>query len=200
MNRNPDRTAETRQNLVDAFWTLYCRKGIERISVKEVAAKAGYNRGTFYEYFRDVYGVLEHLELSLLPAKPEDLPPFGGDRIADAGHPLDPFIKMYERNRAYFVVLLGEHGDPAFQARIKRHMRPMLQGMLPARTKADAFEVDFIIEFVLSAMIGVLSHWFSREHEQPSERLIALMYDLLDNGAMRRLRVNESLMANGSNL
>jgi len=187
MNRNPDRTEETRQNLIDAFWSLYCRKGIERISVTEVAEKAGYNRGTFYEYFRDIYGLLEYLELSLLPGTPEELPPMGGTLIAGAGHPLDPFIKMYERNRRYFVVLLGEHGDPAFQARIKRHMRPMLQSMLPAGTKAGEFEIEFTIEFVLSAMIGVLSHWFSKEHKQPSERLVALMYDLIGNGAMRRL-------------
>jgi len=186
MNRNPQRTEQTRQDLIDAFWSLYCRKSIEKISVKEVAAKAGYNRGTFYEYFTDVYGLLKQLELSLLPSSPEELPPRSAAGVKGTGQPLDRFIKMYERNQNYYVVLLGEHGDPAFQGRIKRHMRPMLQSVLAAERGTDKFEIEVIIEFVLSAMIGVLGYWFSREQHYPSEKLLSLVYDLMEHGALRR--------------
>jgi AcrR family transcriptional regulator len=188
MNKNPLRTEQTRQDLIDAFWSLYCKKSIEKISVKEVAVKAGYNRGTFYEYFTDVYGLLKQLELSLLPRSPEELPPRSAASVKGTGQPLDLFIKMYERNQKYFVVLLGEHGDPAFQGRIKRHMRPMLQSVLAAERGTDEFEIDVVIEFVLSAMIGVLSYWFSCEQKPPSERVLSLMYDLMGNGALRRLK------------
>jgi AcrR family transcriptional regulator len=188
MNKNPQRTEQTRQDLIDAFWSLYCKKSIEKISVKEVAAKAGYNRGTFYEYFTDVYSLLRQLELSLLPSSPEELPPRSAASVKGTGQPLDLFIKMYERNQKYFVVLLGEHGDPAFQGRIKRHMRPMLQSVLAAGRGTDKFEIEVIIEFVLSAMIGVLSYWFSCEQKPPSEKLLSLMYDLMGNGALHRLK------------
>ena len=188
MNKNPQRTEQTRQDLIDAFWSLYCKKSIEKISVKDVASKAGYNRGTFYEYFTDVYALLEHLELSLLPSSPEELPPRAAAHAKGTGQPLDLFIKMYERNQKYFVVLLGEHGDPAFQGRIKRHMRPMLQSVLAAECGTDKFEIEVIIEFVLSAMIGVLSYWFSCEHKPPSEKVLSLMYDLMGNGALHRLK------------
>ena len=188
MNRNPQRTEQTRQDLIDAFWSLYCRKSIEKISVKEVAAKAGYNRGTFYEYFTDVYGLLKQLELSLLPSSPEELPPRSVASVKGTGQPLDLFIKMYERNRKYFVVLLGEHGDPAFRGRIMRHMRPILHSVLAAERGTDKFEIEVIIEFVLSAMIGVLSYWFSCEHKPPSEKMLSLMYDLMGNGVLHRLK------------
>jgi AcrR family transcriptional regulator len=188
VNRNPQRTEQTRRNLIDAFWSLYCKKSIDKISVKEVAAKAGYNRGTFYEYFADVHSLLEQLELSLLPSSPEELPPRSVAGVKGTEQPLDLFIKMYERNQKYFVVLLGEHGDPAFRGRIKRHMRPMLQSVLAAGRGTDEFEIEVIIEFVLSAMIGVLSYWFSCEHKPPSERLLSLVYDLMGNGALHRLK------------
>jgi AcrR family transcriptional regulator len=187
MNKNPQRTEQTRQDLIDAFWSLYCRKSIEKISVKEVAAKAGYNRGTFYEYFTDVYSLLKQLELSLLPSSPEELPPRSVASVKGAEQPLDLFIKMYERNQKYFVVLLGEHGDPAFQGRIKRHMRPMLQSVLAAERGTDTFEIEVITEFVLSAMIGVLGYWFSCKQKPPSERVLSLMYDLMGNGVLHRL-------------
>jgi AcrR family transcriptional regulator len=186
MNRNPLRTEQTRQDLVDAFWSLYCRKSIEKISVKEVAAKAGYNRGTFYEYFTDVYGLLEQLELSLLPSSPEELPPRSVAGEKGTEQPLELFIKMYERNQKYFVVLLGEHGDPAFQGRIKRHMRPLLRSVLAAERGTDTFEIDIIIEFVLSAMIGVLGYWFSCKQKPPSESVISLVYDLMGNGVFKK--------------
>jgi len=95
---------------------------------------------------------------------------------------------MYERNQKYFVVLLGEHGDPAFRARIMRHMRPILHSVLAAQRGRDKFEIEVLIEFVLSAMIGVLSYWFSCEQKPPSEKLLSLMYDLMGNGALHRLK------------
>jgi AcrR family transcriptional regulator len=187
MNRQPDLTAQTRANLMDAFWSLYCAKRIEKISVKEIAAKAGYNRGTFYEYFTDVYSVLERLELSILPGSEKELPPRSLTTESGTEQPLDAFIKMYERNRKYFVVLLGEHGDPAFQGRIKRHMKPMLRRLLSDGCCADEFEMDVTIEFVLSAMIGVLSYWFARELQPPSAKLLSLVHDLMEKGALHRL-------------
>ena len=74
MNKQPEVTAQTKQNLIDAFWSLYCEKRIEKITVKEITQMAGYNRGTFYEYFTDVYDVLDQIELSLVPTLNE-LPP-----------------------------------------------------------------------------------------------------------------------------
>ncbi|QNO15346.1 TetR/AcrR family transcriptional regulator [Alkalicella caledoniensis] len=71
MNKRTEITAQTKQNLMDAFWNLYCEKRIEKITVKEITNKAGYNRGTFYEYFTDVYNVLDEIENSLIPSLDE---------------------------------------------------------------------------------------------------------------------------------
>ncbi|MDD3306418.1 MAG: TetR/AcrR family transcriptional regulator [Acetobacterium sp.] len=63
MNTTLSSTAKiTRQNLIDSFWRLYCKKSIEKITVKEICALAGYNRSTFYVYFKDAYEILEEIE------------------------------------------------------------------------------------------------------------------------------------------
>ena len=51
---------------MDAFWTLYKEKAIEKISIAEITRITGNNRGTFYHYFKDVYAVLEQIEADLL--------------------------------------------------------------------------------------------------------------------------------------
>ena len=49
-----------------AFWQLYCEKDIHRITVAELCERAGYNRSTFYQYYADVFAVLEMLEEDLI--------------------------------------------------------------------------------------------------------------------------------------
>ena len=50
MRKREEITAQTKQNIIDAFWALYCEKRIEKITVRDITNKAGYNRGTFYEF------------------------------------------------------------------------------------------------------------------------------------------------------
>lgn len=38
---------------------LYSERKIEDITIKEITDKAGYNCGTFYVYYKDVYEILE---------------------------------------------------------------------------------------------------------------------------------------------
>ena len=188
MKKQPEVTAQTRQNLVDAFWALYCEKRIEKITVKEITQKAGYNRGTFYEYFTDVYDVLEKLEEALIPAIHE-LPPIS---IANenAGMPLDMFMALYEENSKYYSVLLGDNGDPAFASKLKNSTKPVIKEAFFGKYNIDPIEFDFILEFVLSAMIGIMSYWFREDKILPAEDLVSLMYDLMENGVMKRIESN----------
>ena len=48
--------------------------------------------------------------------------------------------------------------------------------MLIAQGAADGFEFDYILEYTLSAMIGVFSYWFRQESTPPTERLLNLMH------------------------
>ena len=87
MRKQPQITAQTRENLIEAFWSLYCENRIETITVKEISNRAGYNRGTFYEYFSDVYDVLGEIEKSLIPSL-DELPPVSTP-TGTIGMPLD---------------------------------------------------------------------------------------------------------------
>lgn len=55
MRKQPEVTEQTKTNLRTAFWELYKEKPIEKITIKEITDAAGYNRGTFYLYYKDVY-------------------------------------------------------------------------------------------------------------------------------------------------
>lgn len=184
--RQPEIKAQTRQNLIDAFWSLYANKRIEKITVKEITQKAGYNRSTFYEYFIDVYDMLEQIEQSLIPTL-EEMPPL---HLEDRriGMPMAAFLELYERNRKYYVVLLGENGDPAFVGKLKASVKPILRQTFGDAAKAEGETFEYLLEYVLSAMIGMMSFWLNREQPMDAEDLMDLLSELTEKGVMQRLR------------
>lgn len=182
MHQQPAMTAQTKQNIMDAFWSLYCEKRIDRITVREIAARAGYHRGTFYEYFTDVYDVLEQVEQALIPSENE-LPPTTGA----SDQPMDAFLKLYEQNNKYYSILLGSHGDPSFAAKLKASVKPVIISQIAGKGPYNDAETEYVAEFILSSMIGVLSYWFQNKQTLPAERLVALMSGLMNHGVMSSL-------------
>ncbi len=189
MRKRIEVTARTKQNLVDAFWSLYEEKKIEKITVSNITHKAGYNRGTFYEYFADVYAVLEHIENSLIPSL-DELPPVATP-TGSIGMPLEAFFKLYRQNHTYYSVLLGERGDPAFAGKLKKTIKPIIMQVIAEKSNDNGTlkELDYILEYTLSAMIGIMSYWFEQKDPLPDERLYELIYRLMEHGVMKQLPV-----------
>lgn len=185
MRKREDITAQTRQNLIDGFWSLYCEKRIEKITVKDITNKAGYNRGTFYEYFTDVYDVLEQIENSLIPSL-DELPPVSTP-TASLGMPLDAFYDLYNKNNKYYSILLGERGDPAFACKLKNTIKPIIMGVFDDKPNFDRKELDYILEYTLSAMIGIMSYWFKQSDALTNEELHELIKRLMEQGVMKQL-------------
>lgn len=185
MGKRLEITTQTKQNIIDAFWSLYCDKRIEKITVKDITQKAGYNRGTFYEYYRDVYDVLEDIENSLIPSLNE-LPPVKTPS-GILGMPLDSFFELYKQNNKYYSVLLGEKGDPAFASKLKNSIKPIIMQVFVDKPDVDLQELDFILEYTLSAMIGIMSYWFEHTDVFSNEKLHDLIYRLMEQGVMKQL-------------
>ena len=64
--RESHRSIETKERFKKAFFTLYAERKIETITIKEVADLAGFNRGTFYLYYKSIYDLLQKTEQELL--------------------------------------------------------------------------------------------------------------------------------------
>lgn len=185
MSKRMEITAQTKQNIVDAFWALYCEKRIEKITVKDITNKAGYNRGTFYEYFTDVYDVLKYIENSLIPTL-DKLPPIVTQKFT-FGMPLEQFFELYKQNNKYYSILLGENGDPSFGGKLKNSIKPMIMKIFDDKPNVDRKELDYILEYTLSAMIGIMSYWFKQSDAFPDHKLHELIKRLTEQGIIKQL-------------
>jgi AcrR family transcriptional regulator len=177
MRKREDLTFQTRQNIIDAFWELYCENRWEKITVKAITSRAGYNRSTFYEYFKDVYDVLETLELSLIPSL-HQIPPISPTDSLTA-NPIAQFLGFWELNGKYYEVLLGEQGDPAFAIKLKQAIKPLVVEMIVNQPELDKDNLNYFIEYTLSALIGVMNYWFKHETDHSPANILKVVNQLI---------------------
>ncbi|MGL5978880.1 MAG: TetR/AcrR family transcriptional regulator [Erysipelotrichaceae bacterium] len=176
---------QTRLDIMDAFWCLYEQQRIEKITIKALMQQAGYHRATFYEYFHDVYDVLEQWEEQLVPDV-DALPRM----MKNQANPLDAFIKLYETNGRYYGHLLGERGDPAFAKRVKARLKLGLLAQIPSEFHTT--RLDYQLEFVLSITLHMLDYWFTHQENLSQEELITMMLELMDTPAIHALEALRS--------
>jgi AcrR family transcriptional regulator len=186
MNKQPELTEQTRANLLEAFWSLYSVKRLDQITVKEIAAKAGYNRGTFYVYFRDLYHCLEEIERAALP-RLEELPPMPGTLDLTPEF-FDSFIRLYKEKFSYYDVLLGERGEPGFQRKLIDSIKSTVIKAIKASDKNEKAELDFMLEYIVSGMIGVMRYYFHSRPKGTKAEIMALLYKAMNGDMLARIR------------
>ncbi len=180
----------TRENLIEAFWELYKDKPIEKITVKEITNRAGYNRGIFYAYFKDTYEVLKEIKESIMPSKDMIIYPIQRiekkeDLIFDTlSHSNDYFMENQEK----IIVLLGPEGDPSFVHELKIRTREILMEYLNGSDINEPEKIQFIIEYHMSAIIGVFQLWVERGSTLDQIELEKLIEDISQDGVISILQ------------
>jgi AcrR family transcriptional regulator len=168
------RVLRTRKLLQKALIELSSEKGFANVTVSDLAERAMVNRSTFYRHYLDKYDLLgQYLEelYSLLdsqdiqdfhrnrPDQPPDKPPAG----------LVSLLTHIQMNAAFYRVMLGDKGDPAFCARsFQKFIEKGLHRMLPNETtQADPGKppVDLTVSYLLHAGVGAMVWWL--ENDQP---------------------------------
>lgn len=66
MKKTTSNHRENKTKIYRSFCELYRQKPLEKISIQEISNRSGYNRSTFYQYFTDIYELLDAVESNLL--------------------------------------------------------------------------------------------------------------------------------------
>lgn len=189
MKKHPEVTALTRENLMQAFWSLYCRKKIDHISIKEITDKAGYHRSTFYEYFVDIYDLLNQLEDAVLARmKVEVLQSLS---LQSNNNLVQILADRYEAQGEYLRVLLGENGNPHFAKKVKAEMGSALTRRfgLPE----NDIHTSYIMEFGLSAIMSTITHWYQNGKNLPLNEFVVLVRSMLMHGVLPMIQKYSTL-------
>ena len=126
------RVRKTKRQLRLALMKLMADKSIKDISVRELAAIADINRGTFYIHYKDVYDLLSSLEDELADGLVAVCRRHNAKDSEGKTYPyLMELYQYIEQNSDLCHVLLGKNGDIAFRFSAGRCVRAASTGCAP---------------------------------------------------------------------
>ena len=157
MGKQAEKRAQTKAELVEAFWQLYKEKPLSKITVNDVAQKAGYYRSTVYYHFSDVYAILEYIEQNLLTewecvVAQNISSNYEALLKGDIQSILPGVLPFVEKNGEYIAILCGENGDPKLQRRIKDAIRVKIFALLGIDDKH--IEANLLFEGVSACLLA----------------------------------------------
>jgi len=170
MDQESRKVAKTKGIIKDAFFELYAENKIEKISIKDITRNARINRSTFYLYYRDIYDLLESIENEFLIDFANKVKDVYTTILKDGDiNSIIPSLEFYQKYSKYLKILLGSNGDPLFAYKLKAIIKNNLLELLKGVELQKVSYLDYIVEYVASAQIGVLTYWLQNEMELPME-------------------------------
>ncbi len=181
MKKNPEQTERTRQNIITAFWTLAQKNGLHNVTISDLMKKAGYNRGTFYVYFFDMNDLLEQAQEDIikeLKSKMQDT--IKNLNVLDFEMLANKMVDTFTSYDDKLYLLLGSNGDSKFISKVRNEMAEMFSTLF--NMKENDQTKEYIIVFITSAFVGVLTHWHESGKQMEYKKLAKIIQTLATKG------------------
>lgn len=164
------RVQRTRKLLQQALIDLTVEMGFAAVTVRDICNRAMVNRSTFYRYYLDKYDLLDQYMDAVQAATTEAAAQ--AEKTWDFTNPNVPpgllvLVKQVQANAAFYRMMLGPKGDPAFVERFRRFSENRYRYLFAQHKAADpkAPPVEMKLEYISYAAVGALLWWL--EHDQP---------------------------------
>jgi|CXWJ01.1.fsa_nt_gi AcrR family transcriptional regulator len=176
---------QTERAIEQAYLALCLEQGRLDVTVSEVVSRAGIGRSTFYLHFNDVAGLAAAIQERLLAVAEANMARVLPDLLAHGEEALpryfEPVAQALRENRQALLVFLGRNGSPAFIYRVKQTAKVYLRRLFAGR--ADE-RTEYLIEYMVSAGMGLIIYWLEDDMALPYETLLALLGTILVRGPL----------------
>jgi len=176
-----ERGYETQRLLRDVLLSLIVEKGYERVSIKDITARAGIDRTTFYLHFRDKDDLFEKSQRfivdELMELRSRAAGPFPGISIT--------FEHMAHNAEAYLAIWRsGGFAASAntFNEYIAQSMLPVLEPMLRENGIADSSLPAPLAYYLTGALQGLARWWLEAGMPKSPEEMARLFLALAKSG------------------
>lgn len=168
-----------------AFTTLLKQKPIQSISITELCAEAGINRGTFYTHYTDIYDLRTQMENEMLADFKKALAPLGlmdKDQLTPVRVTTAVF-QCLKDNSDLCTVTLGDYGDKAFALRLVNVGREICVEAYSEYFKtATPKQIEYFYAFASAGCIGLLQKWLADGMTTPAQEVAHMAEALMLQG------------------
>lgn len=184
MRKQPEVTEATRKAIVDAFCIISREKPIERVTIQEIARKAGYNRCTFYQYFKDAYDLLDYIENMVLSQIKENFERNITQENFNKSF-FAAFTRIHQEQATYFDLLLSCANRTRFADKLMTDVLPIFMERFHM-TKEHPHS-EYLASMYFASVVAAIGTWIGNGRTLPLSDLSELLGNVLTNGVMTEI-------------
>ncbi len=173
------RIARTRRSLQEALFDLARERGLDDISVADIAERAGVNRSSFYQHYSDKDTLLADAIDAAAAGASADIPEVR-EVTAEPPAVLVHYLRHVEANAAVYARVFGSRGSPVAAARLRTRIESIAAAAVAER--ADMFDdipIDVRAAGLSGSVMGVLETWLARDPRPSVEIAVSWMWRML---------------------
>lgn len=179
---------DAKAEFLTAFWKLYERNEIEKISIRELCQAAGYNRTTFYVYYDDIYDLLDKaIESIFLPIREEIIRRIDFSRALQVSAFGEIFLQALRKEDTHIELLFKRHHYLLLGEKQKKEWMALLREKYSGR-EVDFSFLEYVLEYQLSAVMGVIKYWLQTGKKLSQQELVRRIYRISENGVFSIVR------------
>ncbi len=176
------RIARSKAALREALIELMEERGLDGFTVGDLCVRAGLNRGTFYNHFKDKDNLLATFEDEVMEGlegfreKMQELEIRDLLKYRALKRPLPVLVELFDYLRTegdFLHAVLGPGGDMRFSPRLRETVcGGLIRSLLHERYREsdDAF-VGYYIAYFAGAYLGVIDRWIQTGMRESSEEM-----------------------------
>lgn len=186
MNRSESKYYATAARMDEAFLELLEKKDFAYITVKEICAKAGVNRSTFYLHYETVNDLLAESTRYIIDQFIEAMPHDTAEFIAKLQtRPLEelylitpeylaPYLNYIKEHRRVFRTTLEQASvlglNDAYLSLNSHVFTPILD-----RFHIQPSEQKYMMPFYINGLMGIINEWLKEDCKDSVEQIISVM-------------------------
>lgn len=143
---------KTAKKIRAAFWQLYEKEPINKITVAQVSKLAGIHRSTFYIHFADVYQILEIIEQELL-TQLQDSDVTNADSLTGLTIIGKRLFNAVRNNYQYLHLLLIEQKDAEFARQYRQYFQDKMVALIQLPSANNTSEQEMAKQLVAKLLV-----------------------------------------------
>ena len=184
MKKNPELTEATKKNFADAFCILNRQKTIEKISIREICENAGYNRSTFYKYFKDIYDLRDFVEEIIISHVKENfLVNIKKENFSETF--IKAFTKIQTDKAKYFDVMMNLENRGRFTEKLIESVKKIFVKNFDI--DEEKIFSDYFVEVYFNTVFSVINYWIKNDRNLDVKEISKFISEILTSGVMKNL-------------
>ena len=179
--RKINKSEKTKNKIIDTYLDLMSEKRWDKITVKELCDKCSITRSTFYQYYSDIYDLVEDLETSLLEELVQHYNKVTNTSFSKLPEslfiehfdytPPKIFLTWFEyvenNKKAVFALLDRKKGDSYFVKRLKQIMEICLNRSMDSDGLPNDDLRKHFVRLIVEMHLIAAQSWIKVDSEDP---------------------------------